>query len=145
MTMTPKQEAAVRELAAALGVPQRKAVPKDMAGRVLGEVMDSMAGSVNVRDADGRPTFEVHRGVGDDPIKAITGDGKPPKGSELEKFASFLAGTDLEQASTGTVNANPLAEMQASIARLERCVEALVAQATNTDETTDTDNTDDEE
>lgn len=143
--MTREQEAAMRQLAAALGVQERRPVTKDMAGRVLGEVLDSMAGHVRFK-GDGKPDVEIQQGAGNTfgVATAIAAPSTPPKGSELEKLASYLVGSDLtDQVSTGNVNANPLAEIQASIARLERRLDdALAAHATNN--TTDDDNTDEE-
>jgi hypothetical protein len=73
--MTPKQQAAMQQLAAALGVPQRKPITKDQAGRVLAEALGSMAN---------------HRQHAGEAIKPTP----IPKDSALADLHRYLSGTD---------------------------------------------------
>lgn len=74
--MTKEQEAAMRVLASALGVQDKKQITKEQAGKVLTEALDSMAG---------------HR---DHAMQAIIPSPAPSKDSELAKLHAYLSGTN---------------------------------------------------
>lgn len=74
--MTPKQEAAMRQLAAALGVPQQKQITKEQAGKVLAEALGAHAAG--------------HHSHAQQAVYPKA----PDKDTELAKLHSYLSGAD---------------------------------------------------
>lgn len=139
--MTKEQQAAARALAALLGVPQRPQIPKELAGRVLAEALDSMAGTVRFTPGNKPIVEQVRQGVANtfDASTAIALPKPAPKGSELEKLTAYLAGTDVveqpPQPSAGHVASEPSAEMQEAIDKaVERALAKHGISTGNTDE-----------
>ncbi len=75
--MTPKQQAAMKQLALALGVVEKKPITKEQAGAVLAEALGSMA---------------HHRQHAQEALEP-----KPiPKDSALADLQRYLSGTDTD-------------------------------------------------